>query len=725
MELSRSDGSWSSGISVHDASMPTAAGTCHQAGAQIAQTDLDTPAGFRYPPAPYHMEPRMSSVAVPRPAATGPWARIQDLILPIGMVASILVILTPVPAGLMDLLLAANITIAVMMLLTTLYVRTPLEFNIFPVAAAGDDPVPAGAERGHDAADSHPRGHRRRDGGGRRWFYAFGNFVTGGDAGGDNVVVGLVIFSIIVLIQFVVITKGATRISEVAARFTLDGMPGKQMAIDADLNAGVIDQHEAQRRRQEITQQADFFGAMDGASKFVRGDAIAGIVIILINIIGGLFIGIVQNGMSLGEAASLFTTLTIGDGLVTQVPAFLISLAAGMLVTRSSQASNLPSEFLRQLFSRPQALAVAGGFLGRLDLHQPAADSAAADRRGLRGHGRDALPPRNEGPMPRRRRSRPRPRGDRSSGSRTIWPSIRWNSNWASGLIRLADPKRGGDLLERIQRVRQSLAAEIGIILPKVRVRDNMRLEQNQYRIKIADMAVAQGSLDANVLDPGNTLAAHLSETVRRHADELLTRDAVKHLLDELRQTSPAVVDELIPGVMKLGEVQRVLQTAACASRCRSASWSRFWRRSATMPRARRTRSSWPSTSASGSAGRFATATAIQAGRLHVVTLDPALEERIRAGVERSDDGLAIRLSPRDVDEICRRSRRKRRNSSAAGRPPIVLVSPSIRPAVKQLTAAHLPQLVVLSYDEITRDTKIESVGMVADACSRTAGSRQ
>ena len=307
----------------------------------------------------------MSPVAVPRTAGMGPWARIQDLILPIGMVASILVILTPVPAGLMDLLLAANITIAVIMLLTTLYVRTPLEFSIFPsllLATTLFRLVLNVATTRLILTRAHDEGLLAAG----QVVQTFGRFVTGGNTGADNVVVGLVIFSIIVLIQFVVITKGATRISEVAARFTLDGMPGKQMAIDADLNAGVIDQHEAQRRRREVGQQADFFGAMDGASKFVRGDAVAGIVVILINIIGGLFIGIVENGMSPGKAASLFTSLTIGDGLVTLVPAFLISLAAGMLVTRSNQESNLPKEFLRQLFSRPQALAVASCFLGVL-----------------------------------------------------------------------------------------------------------------------------------------------------------------------------------------------------------------------------------------------------------------------------------------------------------------------------------------------------------------------
>jgi flagellar biosynthesis protein FlhA len=653
----------------------------------------------------------MPSVAMPRPAAPSPWARIRDLILPIGLVASLLVILTPVPAELMDLLLAANITIAVIMLLTTLYVRTPLEFNIFPslllVTTLFRLVLNVATTR---LILTHAVADREMAAGGV--VRTFGQFVTGGGSAGDSVVVGLVIFSIIVLIQFVVITKGATRISEVAARFTLDGMPGKQMAIDADVNAGVIDQREAQRRRQEISQQADFFGAMDGASKFVRGDAIAGIVIILINIIGGLFIGIVQNGMSPGEAASLFTTLTIGDGLVTQVPAFLISLAAGMLVTRSNQASNLPSEFLRQLFLRPQALAVAGGFLGILVFTSlpripllliGAACVGLAVTLFRRENKANAVEDKKQTEAAKRSQQR-------VEDYLVVDPM---ELELGLGLIRLADPKRGGDLLERIQRVRQSLAAEIGIILPKVRVRDNMRLDQNQYRIKIADVAVAQGSLDAKVLDPGNTLAVHLSETVRRHADELLTRDAVKHLLDELRRTSPATVDELIPGVMKLGEVQRVLQTLLREQ----ISIRQLEPILETLgDYAAHTKNT--TQLAEHVRQRLGRAICVRhrdpSGRLAVVTVDPALEERIRLGVESSDEGVEILLSPHDVNEICSEIETELSKLTAAGHLPIVLVSPTIRPALKQLTAGHIPQLVVLGYNEITRDTKIESVGMVS-----------
>ncbi|MCH8046045.1 MAG: flagellar type III secretion system protein FlhA, partial [Planctomycetes bacterium] len=527
-----------------------------------------------------------------------PWARARDLILPIGIIGSVLVIMVPLPPMILDLLLAANITIAVIVLLTTVYVKTPLEFSIFPslllattlgrlvlnVATTRLILTRAGTH-GMSAAGEV--------------IGSFADFVAG-----NNIVVGLIIFVIIVVIQFVVITKGATRISEVAARFALDGMPGRQMAIDADLNAGIIDEKQAQRRREEITEQADFFGAMDGASKFVRGDAIAGIIITLINIVGGLIIGVAQLGMGFGEAASLFTKLTIGDGLVSQVPAFLISLAAGLLVTRSTREINLPSEFMRQLFSRPPALAITGGFLGVLIFTSlPTLPLMAL------GGGCVGLAVMLSG-----RQQKEREESERATKAETEQPAEERVEDFLSvdpmefsigvGLIRLADPKRGGDLLDRIKGVRQMVAQDIGIVMPKVRIRDDMRLEQNQYRLKIADMPVADGlvypemllAMDSGMttgkvpgietrepafntpatwIDPATrsqaelygytiveavaVLATHLTEVVRQHADELLTRDATKHLIDELKETSPTVVEELIPNQMKLYEVQKVL----------------------------------------------------------------------------------------------------------------------------------------------------------------------
>jgi flagellar biosynthesis protein FlhA len=696
----------------------------------------------------------MASGVVPRAAPVGLLARSQDLILPVGIIASILVIIVPIPAPLLDLLLSTNITIAVIMLLTTIYVRTPLEFSVFPsllLATTLFRLVLNVATTRLILTRAETEGLMAAGG----VVKTFGEFVAG-----DDIVVGLIIFAIIVLIQFVVITKGATRISEVAARFALDGMPGRQMAVDADLNAGIIDEREAQRRRQEITRQADFFGAMDGASKFVRGDAIAGIAITLINIVGGLCIGMIEAGMTAGEAAALFTKLTIGDGLVTQIPAFLISLAAGLLVTRSSHEVNLPVEFLRQLFSRPQALAVTGGFLGvliftslpRIPLLAIGASCVAMattlSRRTSRAQATAEANLRAEASKPRE---------ERIEDYLAIDPM---EVEIGVGLIRLADPKRGGDLLERIQRIRQNVAAEIGIILPKVRIRDNMRLPQNQYRIKIADMAVAEGTvypgmflaMDSGVtsgkvsgtptkdpafgtpaiwidpaardqaemfgytvVEPGSVIATHLTETVRRHADEILTRDAAKHLVDELKQTAPAVVDELIPHAMKLAEVQQILQMLLREMVPVRQLGAILETLGDYAPRTKD-----PILLTEYVRHRLARTICTRyrnpQNRLRVVTLDPALEDRIRAGFDHNEHGLFIRMSPQAVETTCRLIAEQVEKLVTSGHRPIVLVSPQIRAALKHMTAAHLPQLVVLSYNEITRDTIIDSVAMVSDA---------
>jgi len=686
--------------------------------------------------------------------AVGLLRRVPDLVLPIAIIASVLVILVPLPPALLDVLLSGNITIAVIVLLTTIYVRSPLEFSIFPSLLLATTLARLVLNVATTRLILTRAASDKLDAAGGV-ITAFADFV----AGDGKIVVGLIIFVIIVVIQFVVITKGATRISEVAARFALDGMPGKQMAIDADLNAGTIDEREAQRRREEITQQADFYGAMDGASKFVRGDAIAGIVITIINMLGGLIIGMAEYGMPIGEAASLFTRLTIGDGLVSQVPAFLISLAAGLLVTRSTRKSNLPQEFISQLFSRPQAMAITGAFLAVLvttdlpraplmvlgaaclgmarmlnqsETRQKLADQAEAD---------EAKPAAEE----------------RIEDFLTIDPM---EVEVGVGLIRLADPKRGGDLLERIQRVRQSVASEIGIIMPKVRIRDNLRLEPNEYRIKIADIPVAHdriepghylaidsgmttGTIDGvatkdpafgtdarwivpplrdqaelmgyTVVEPGAVLATHLTEICRRHADELLTRDATKHLVDELRQSQPAVVEELIPSTMSLAEVQSVLhmllreqvpirQLALILETL--GDYAPRSKDPVLLTEYVRHRL----------ARQICTRYRDSEGQLHVVALDPAMEDRIRAGFEHNERGLFVRMSPQAIQATCEAIAQELPKLTTAQHTPIVLVSPQIRAALKQITENHLSNLVVLSFNEITRDTQIVTVGLASDA---------
>jgi flagellar biosynthesis protein FlhA len=683
-------------------------------------------------------------------------SRWQDLVLPLSLIASVLVILVPLPAALLDVLLATNIALSVIVLLTTIYVRTPLEFSIFPSLLLA---TTLGRLVLNVASTRLILTHAGEDGmfaaGGV--IKAFGEFVAG-----DQLVVGLIIFVIIVVIQFVVITKGATRISEVAARFALDGMPGRQMAIDADLNAGIIDEKEAQRRREEITQQADFFGAMDGASKFVRGDAIAGIVITLINIIGGFVIGVVQERMSLAESAEVFTMLSIGDGLVSQVPAFLISLAAGLLVTRSTQKTDLPAQFLAQLFSNPRALAVAAGFLSILVLtNLPKipllALGAGCGSLALLLSRRNKQAEAKQAAQAKAAAEAERKSEERIEDFLAIDPM---EIEIGAALVKLASPKYGGDLLPRITAVRQSVAADLGIILPKVRIRDNIRLGETHYRIKISNNAVAQGevlpgkllALDSGVttgkiggietrdpafqqpavwielgqseraqmlgytpVEPTAVLATHLQEIVRRHADELLSRDATKHLIDELKKASPAAVDELIPNPMKVADVQQVLQMLLreevpirqlgliletlgdMAGKTKDPVFLTEYVRH----RLSRTICS-----------RYRDAE----GRLLVLTLDPALEDKITAGIEHSERGLFIRTPPQTIEKLCEQINRELPKLTRSGKRPIVLVSPQIRAGLKQMTAANLPRLHVLSFNEITRDTKVEIVGIVNDA---------
>jgi len=479
-----------------------------------------------------------------------------------------------------------------------------------------------------------------------------------------------------------------------------------------------------------------------------------------VNIVGGLFVGVVEAGMPLGDAAALFTKLTIGDGLVSQIPAFLISVAAALLVTRTNKRANLPSEFLRQLFARPEALAVAGGFLGVLSLTSlPKAPlvliAGSCIALALRLSHRTAR--QRAASQARQKAEKAGKPEERIEDYLAVDPM---EVEIGVGLIKLADPKRGGDLLERIHRIRQNVASEIGIILPKLRIRDSFQLDQQQYRIKIAGLPVASGTvhpgmflamdsgmtsgtvpglatndpafgtpalwieppvrqqaemLGYTVVEPCAVIATHLTETVRRHAAEILTRDATKHLIDELRQTAPAVVDELIPAQMKLAEVQQILQSllreqvpirrlsAILETLGDYAGRTKDRVVLAEYVRARLART-------------ISTRYRDRDNRLHVVTLDPALEDRIRAGVDHSERGLLLRMSPQAVETTCRRIAAGLERLGLDRHPPIVLCSPQVRAAVKELAGAHLPELIVLSYNEITRDTQIESVAMVTDA---------
>jgi len=686
------------------------------------------------------------------------WQNYKDAILPLGIIACLGVILVPLPPTLLDILLSANIAIGVVVLLTTIYAKSPMEFNIFPAMLVATTLsrlvlnlattrliLTKTGDEGLEAAGGVIR--------------AFGEFVSG-----DSLEVGIILFVIIFLINFIVITKGASRIGEVAARFALDGMPGKQMAIDADLSAGAIDEKEAQHRREEVSKQADFYGAMDGASKFVRGDAIAGIAITFINLFGGLYMGYMYAGLSLTEAAAIYSKLTIGDGLVSQVPAFLISLAAALLTTRSAQKSNFSGEFLKQIFSKPEALFISGGFL--LLLIFTALPTMPLLTMGVACIGLAIMMTKQtkqqvaqEEKQKKQSEASAKKEAPAEKKAEDYLEVDPMRLELGAKLIALADPNRGGDLMKRISTVRATLASEMGILLPMVRIKDRMSLPEYSYELSLNGNRIATGmvrtdrllAIDTGLtlgpiegeettdpafgkrafwIDPGKrqhaeiygyqvaesgaVVATHVQETARRHAEELLTREVTKQLIDQLKKTTPTVVEELIPGLMKLSEVQQVLQNLLkedipirqlgliletlgdFAHRVKDPMWLTEYVRH----RLARTISH-----------RFRDAN----GVLKVVTLDPAVEDRIAAGAEQTDRGVFLRMSPDVVNKTCQRIAEQLRKLEQQSRPLCVLVSPKIRVPLRQMTSENLPLAKILSYNEISRDTTVESVAMVSD----------
>jgi flagellar biosynthesis protein FlhA len=694
----------------------------------------------------------------------GLWARSQGLIFPVLIVASLLVIIVPLPALVMDLLLAGNITLSVVILLTTIYVSKPLEFSVFPSLLLGTTL----ARLVLNVASTRLILTRAKTDGTEAAggvIEAFGSFVAEG-----QLVVGIVLFVIIVVIQFIVITKGATRISEVAARFALDGMPGKQMAIDADLTAGLISQEQAKARRQEIAAQADFYGTMDGASKFVRGDAIAGIVITLINIIGGFCIGMLVYGMPFFEAVEVFTTLTIGDGLVSQVPAFLIALASGLLTTRTSNDSDLSRDVVTQVFRHSEAMFIAGGFIMALGftglpfipmLCMGGACGLMALSLRKRDHETKAEI-KQQAVAKQAEESKPQRKPEDDLLVDPIELELGYN------LIKLANPSTGSDLLERMTKVRHKIAAELGIILPKVRIRDSLRIEPKKYQVKIKDVPIAWGEIypDAylaidtgmvsgavpgletkdpafdrparwieksmkqraellgySVVEPEAVLVTHLTEVVKSHSDELLNRQQVHSLLEHLKESSPKVVEELIPDLLKPAQLHQILGNLL---RERVPIRDLETILETLGEYADRTKDLTILTEYVRHALSRTLCQQYRDGQrvLHVITLEPALEDVLAQGFEFTERGLVVKLSPQVGEAITQELSKQLQKLVKAGKPPVVLCSPQVRAGLRQVTHVALPKLAVLSLNEVTRDTAVEPHGSVPLSILRPAAAR-
>ncbi len=674
--------------------------------------------------------------------------------MPIAAVSLIFVMLIPLPNWMLDILLAGNLAFAAVVMLTTIYVNSPLEFSVFPslllaatlfrlvlnIATTRKILTAAQITTGDPTAAA---GYVIK---------AFGDFVAGG-----SLAVGLIIFIILIVIQFVVITKGATRISEVAARFTLDGMPGKQMAIDADLNAGLINEAQARQRREAITNEADFYGAMDGASKFVRGDAIAGIIITLVNIMGGLAVGILQYGWPIGKCFNVFTKLTIGDGLVSQIPAFIISISAGFIVTRSTAKTNLGQELISQLSSKPKALIVAAIFLAMLSFTSlpripllVLAGCCAGISYIVGKSQRRAVAVQAQAQKKAAAPVKPDKIED-------LLGVDRMEMEIGYALIRLVDTKQGGDLLQRISMIRRQIALELGIIVPSIRIRDNVRLGPNEYGIKIKGVQVARGSvypdqflavdsgavtgsiggqetrepafglpaywispgrkesaemMNYTVVDAASVLATHITEVIKGHAAELLTRQDLNALLDAVKERSPSLVEEIQNGPLKMGDVQKVLQ-ALLEEQVPVRD----------METILETLSDWSSRTQdlevlceyvrNALARTICAQYSDEEGTLRCVTLEPGLEDLINRHVERSERGSFLTLPPGIAQQIISAVSKQLDKLTSTGAQPVVLCSPQIRLLLRRLLVPTLPSVVVLAYNEIVKGINIESLGMV------------
>ncbi|WP_102346929.1 flagellar biosynthesis protein FlhA [Bacillus sp. Marseille-P3661] len=674
----------------------------------------------------------------------------RDLPVLFGVILIIAMLVIPFPGWLLSVLIIINITLALIVILVSMNMKEALEFSIFPSLLL----LLTLFRLGLNVSTTRSILSKGEAGG---VVEAFGSFVIGG-----NALVGLVVFLILIIIQFMVITKGSERVSEVAARFTLDAMPGKQMSIDADLNAGMISDSEARVRREKIQREADFYGAMDGASKFVKGDAIAGIIITIINIVFGIIIGMVQMDLSFGESSQRFTLLTVGDGLVSQIPALLISTATGIVVTRAASDGNLGSDVMSQMFAYPKLLYVAGGTIAGLGLFTPINDILTLPIAGLLAAGGFYLS-KNETRIQEIETAvadEDVEMDDMKSPESvvnllTVDPI---EFEFGYGLIPLADTNQGGDLLDRIVMIRRQLAIELGIIVPVVRIRDNIQLQPNEYRIKIKGNEMAKGELlldhymamspgiedesiegidtvepafglpakwiseemkeaaelsGYTVVDPPSVVSTHITEIIKNNANALLGRQETKQLIDHLKESYPILVEEVTPDPLSIGDIQRVL-AKLLKERVSIRNLPIIFEALADYGRLTNDTDLLTEYVRQGLSRQLTRQYLLDGDdSLRVITLSGKVEKTIAEGIQQTEHGNYLSLDPNTTQALIENIAGEIDRVSMLEQSAIILCSPAVRMYVKQLIEPYLPTVPILSYNELESTVEVQSVGVV------------
>jgi len=695
----------------------------------------------------------MSDTAAAFSRAVGFLRRHRGLILPAAAAAMVFVILVPLPTALMDVLLVANIALSAVILLTAIYVRSPLEFSVFPSVLLGATllrlMLNVAITRLVLTAGAGGRSVEEAQLAAGRVVWGFSEFVTIG-----SWEVGVILFAIIVIIQFVVVTKGAARISEVAARFVLDAMPGKQMAIDADLNAKLITEAQARQRRERISREADFYGAMDGASKFLRGDAVAAIIILLVNVLGGFYVGLVEYSWTWSQTLALFTRLTVGDGLVTQVPAFIVSVAAALIVSRGAARTNLGEEVISQLTSRPVVLIITAVFLIALMLTSLPKMPLLMLGVGCAGLG-IVLSRRRQAPARAAEMKEPKadsPGVQDVEGLLAVDP-MRIEIGYA--LVRMVDPSEGGDLLERISSLRREVATEMGLVVPPIRIRDNMHLDAHAYVILIRGAKAAAGKLhpeqllavagegaagklvgreavepafntpavwiappqkaqaemmNYTVVEPAGVLMTHLAQVIRQRAADLLSRRQASRLLENLRPRAATLVDE-VTRKMSTGKIQRVLQNLLREG-VPIRDLETILEALGEADQQKDDVESLTEQVRLALGRNLCQQYCAEDGKLWCVCLEASLEDAITTHLQRTERGTAMTIPPDLTRRINHALTSALVELRRRGRRPVVLCTPQVRSPLRQLIAVTQPDAAVLGYNEI-ESVEVETVASV------------